>query len=131
MKQRRRVFLLIAGVSLGGMTMVAVGPAKGEEPPKMPPRQVLLQKEVDLAAPRITANVIRVSFPKGYKTPLHTHEGPGPRYVLKGNLKVEDGGASHVYGPGDVFWESGREMTVENVGSTEAEMVIFEMLARK
>jgi quercetin dioxygenase-like cupin family protein len=119
------------GISLVGMTMVAVGPAKGEGLPKMPPRQVLLQKEVDLAAPRITANVIRVSFLPGYKTPLHTHEGPGPRYVLKGNLKVEDGGASHVYGPGDVFWESGQEMMIENVGGTEAEMVIFEMVARK
>jgi quercetin dioxygenase-like cupin family protein len=72
-----------------------------------------------------------VQFPKGYKTPLHTHEGPGPRYVLKGKLKVEDGGQSNVFSPGEVFWETGAEMTVENVGKGEAEIIIFEMAPAK
>jgi hypothetical protein len=36
-----------------------------------------------------------------------------------------------VYTPGDVFWETGAEMTVENVGGSDAEMVIFEMAPRK
>jgi quercetin dioxygenase-like cupin family protein len=68
-----------------------------------------------------------VHFPSGYKTPMHTHEGPGPRYVLKGKVRVEDNGKTQVYGPGDVFWETGAAMTVQSVSGDDAEMVIFEI----
>lgn len=94
-------------------------------------RTELLNKHVTLASPDINAKVIRVMFPKGFKTPLHTHQGPGPRFVLKGRLRVEDSGESHVYKPGEVFWETGSEMTVENVGKGEAEIIIFEMATAK
>ena len=94
-------------------------------------RELLLKKHVTLPAKDIDTNVIRVRFPKAYKTPLHTHEGPGPRYVLKGKLKIEDSGQTNVYGPGEVFWETGAEMTVENVGKGEAEIIIFEMAPAK
>lgn len=94
-------------------------------------REPLLNKHVTLPSKDIDTHVIRVRFPKGFKTPLHTHEGPGPRYVLKGKLKIEDGGESHSYGPGEVFWETGGEMTVENIGKGEAEMIIFEMVPAK
>lgn len=94
-------------------------------------RTELLNKRVTLASPDIDAKVIRVKFPKGFKTPLHTHQGPGPRFVLKGRLRVEDGGENHVYSPGEVFWETGSEMTVENVSKGEAEIIIFEMAAAK
>lgn len=90
-------------------------------------RKLLLEKEVDLPSTHLKANVLRVTFPQGYKTPLHTHEGPGPRYVLKGQVKIEEGGVSHVYGPGEAFWESGQWMTAENVGEGEAEVVIVEL----
>lgn len=39
-------------------------------------RTELLNKRVTLASPDIDAKVIRVKFPKGFKTPLHTHQGP-------------------------------------------------------
>jgi len=94
-------------------------------------RQLLLSKDVTLPSNTVQAKVIRVQFPSGYKTPLHTHEGPGPRYVVKGHLKIEDAGQTQVYGQGDVFWETGKEMTVENVGGGEAEIVIFEMAPPK
>ncbi|MGI9212570.1 MAG: cupin domain-containing protein [Methylococcaceae bacterium] len=94
---------------------------------KMPPRQILLEKATELPANQITARVIRVVFPQGYKTPLHTHEGPGPRYVLRGRIKVEESGQVQEYGPGEVFWETGQWMTVENISEGEAEMVIFEL----
>ncbi len=80
-----------------------------------------------LTANTVESKVIRVQFPQGYKTPLHTHEGPGPRYVVKGKLRVEDGGESHVFNTGEVFWETGQAMTVENIGEGEAEIIIFEM----
>jgi quercetin dioxygenase-like cupin family protein len=90
-------------------------------------RELLLKKHVSLTANEFDTKVLRVQFPKGYKTPLHTHEGPGPRYVVRGKLRVEDNGQSNIYGQGEVFWETGAEMTVENVGKGEAEIIIFEM----
>jgi quercetin dioxygenase-like cupin family protein len=92
-----------------------------------PSRQTLLQKEIPLATNRIRTNVIRVEFPSGYQTPLHTHKGPGPRYVLKGTLRVEDAAGSRDYGPGDVFWETGEAMTVKNISGGDAAIVIFEL----
>lgn len=98
---------------------------------KMPPRQTLLEKAVELPSNKVNTRVIKVAFPKGYKSPLHTHEGPGPRYVLKGKVKVEQEGQSHEYSPGEVFWETGQWMTVENVGDGEAEIVIVELAPQK
>lgn len=94
-------------------------------------RQTLLSKAVTLPSNKLDTKVVRVKFSPGYKTPVHTHDGPGPRYVLNGKLRVEDGGETHDYTAGDVFWETGSEMTVENVGSGEAEIVIFEMAPSK
>jgi quercetin dioxygenase-like cupin family protein len=119
---------------LSGAAIIAAGLLSTEaaaEEVNMPPRQVLLEKSLDLATNKVNTRVIRVTFPKGYKTPLHTHEGPGPRYVLKGKVKIEEGGQSHQYGPGEVFWESGQWMTAENVGDGDAEMVIIELAAPK
>jgi quercetin dioxygenase-like cupin family protein len=104
-----------------------IGLATAEEAPSMASRQLLLKKAVPTPADTVETRVVRVQFPSGYKTPLHTHEGPGPRYVVKGKLRVEDAGKSQIYGSGDVFWETGAAMTVENVGGSDAEIVIFEL----
>ena len=128
MKHLGRIFYLASALGLFLATSPAVN---AEESSAKFSRELLLKKHVTLAAKEVDTKVIRVRFPKGYKTPLHTHEGPGPRYVLKGKLKVEDGGQSNVFGPGDVFWETGAEMTVENVGKGEAEIIIFEMAPAK
>lgn len=117
-------------ISTCGLLLAISSAANADEPAKFS-RQLLLKQHVSLTAKEVDANVIRVQFPKGYKTPLHTHEGPGPRYVLKGKLKVEDSGQSKVFGAGEVFWETGAEMTVENVGKGEAEIIIFEMAPAK
>lgn len=90
-------------------------------------RTVLLENKVELPSRNINAKTIRVTFPPAFKTPEHTHEGPGPRYVTKGKLKVTEGGKTHTYAAGDVFWESGELMSVENVGKGSAELIIFEL----
>jgi quercetin dioxygenase-like cupin family protein len=126
MKMKRLLFQLPLLLSVLGLSFLAAS-ANAEEARQMATRQVLLKKEVSLPSNQVQTTVIRVQFPSGYKTPLHTHEGPGPRYVLKGKLRVEDGGESHVYGSGDVFWETGEAMTVENIGGSDAEIVIFEL----
>lgn len=114
-------------VSALGLCLFEAQAVNAEEATANFSRQQLLNKRVSLPTKEVDTKVIHVQFSKGYKTPLHTHEGSGPRYVLKGKLKVEDNGQSNVYGPGDVFWETGSEMTVENVGKGEAEIIIFEL----
>ncbi len=91
-------------------------------------RTVLLENKVELTSKRLTAKTIRVVFPPAFKTPLHTHEGPGPRYVIKGKLKVIEGGNTNIYNAGDVFWESGEVMSVENLTAQPAEMIIVELI---
>jgi len=90
-------------------------------------RAVLLENKVELPSNNINAKIIRVTFPVAFKTPWHTHEGPGPRYVVKGQLKVVEGGKTNTYSVGDVFWESGALMSVENIGDASAELIIFEL----
>jgi len=94
-------------------------------------RTVLLEKKLELPSPDINAKMVRVAFPPAFKTPWHTHEGPGPRYVVKGKLKVVEGGKATTYSAGEVFWETGELMSVENVGDDAAEMIIFELLPVK
>jgi quercetin dioxygenase-like cupin family protein len=90
-------------------------------------RTPLLENTVELPSKNINAKVIRVTFPPHYKTPWHTHEGPGPRYVVRGKFEVTDNGMIKTYSNGEVFWESGKLMAVENVGKETAELIIFEL----
>ncbi|MDP2901560.1 MAG: cupin domain-containing protein [Methylovulum sp.] len=90
-------------------------------------RMLLLENALQLPGDKLNARVIRVIFPPAFKTPDHTHEGPGPRYVVKGRLKVVEGGKTDIYKAGDVFWESGQLMSVENLDEESAEMIIFEL----
>lgn len=120
MKNGRRHALML------GLPLL-ISAASFAEEAQMPPRNILLEKAVELPSNRINAKVVRVSFAKGFRTPLHTHEGPGPRYVVKGKVRIEEGGQINTYGPGEVFWESGQWMSVENVGDEEAVMIIFEL----
>ncbi|MBF6647948.1 cupin domain-containing protein [Methylobacter sp. BlB1] len=119
-----------AGLTLMSLTALFAGhmnTASAEEKPALG-RTVLLENKVELPSKNINARTIRVTFPPASKTPEHTHEGPGPRYVTKGRLKVIEGGKTHIYSAGDVFWESGELMSVENVGKVPAEVIIFEMV---
>lgn len=125
--------LVVGWSALAGMAVLSAGPVmagEAESGAAKPSRQALLDKDVDLPSANIRTHVVRVTFPAGVKTPSHTHPGPGPRYVIKGKLKVVDGGVTKVYSAGDVFWETGHEMTVENVAGDESQMVFFEMAPR-
>jgi quercetin dioxygenase-like cupin family protein len=94
-------------------------------------RTILLENKVELPSNNVNAKVIRVIFPPAFKTPWHTHEGPGPRYVVKGKLKVVEDGKTNTYAVGDVFWETGHLMSVENIGEDSAELIIFELVSEK
>ena len=101
------------------------------QPAPMPPKQTLLEQPVDLDSTKIQASVYRLTLPRGFKTPQHVHDGPGPRYVVKGRVKIEEAGQTSEYGPGQVFWETGGVMTAENISEGEAELIIFEVSPRK
>jgi quercetin dioxygenase-like cupin family protein len=51
----------------------------------------------------------RVDFSPGGVAYLHTHPGPGIRYLLLGALEVHTAGRSVVYEPGGAWFESGPE----------------------
>ncbi len=121
---RYRFFLAVVLLLLLFMVVEAVS---AEEAKSGLIRTPLLENTVELPSKSVTAKVIRVTFPPAFQTPWHTHEGPGPRYVVKGKLKVTEDGKVNTYGIGEVFWESGKLMQVENVGKESAELIIFEM----
>ena len=90
-------------------------------------KTLLLEQAVELTSSTVNTKTIRVNFPVGFKTPWHTHEGSGPRYVVKGKLQVVEDGKTNTYSSGDVFWETGSLMSVENIGKDTAELIIFEL----
>ncbi len=90
-------------------------------------RTMLMENPVELPSKNINTKVIRVTFPPHYKTPWHTHEGPGPRYVVRGKFEVTDNGMVKIYSNGEVFWETGKLMAIENIGKETAELIIFEL----
>jgi len=113
-------------VTLTAVFLINIKTVSAQEKPTLN-RTLLLENKVELPSNSINAKVIRVAFPPAFKTPWHTHEGPGPRYVVKGKLKVVEGGKTNIYKVGDVFWESGNLMSVENIGEDAAELIIFEL----
>lgn len=94
-------------------------------------RTPLLANDVELPNKNINAKVIRVTFPPHYKTPWHTHEGPGPRYVVRGKFEVTDNGTVKTYSSGEVFWETGAKMAIQNKSDQTAELIIFELVPQK
>ena len=116
--------LLLVVMCLGSLPLTAQ--AQGNVSQK-----VLFEQAVELPSKNVNVKIRRVTFPVGFKTPEHTHEGPGPRYILRGKLQVIEGGVTGTYGAGEVFWESGIPMTAENVGGEEAEFIIIELLPVK
>jgi quercetin dioxygenase-like cupin family protein len=90
-------------------------------------RSLLLEKKLTLPSANINSKVIRVVFPPMFKAPWHTHEGPGPRYIIKGSFEVSQHGKTVTYSAGDVFWETGELMSLRNVTGEPAELIIFEM----
>ena len=117
-------------VTLIALLCITIKTISAQENPTLN-RTTLLENKLELPSNNINAKVIRVTIPPAFKTPMHTHEGPGPRYVVKGKLKVVEGGKTNSYSPGDVFWESGHLMSVENIGEDSAELIIFELAPAK
>jgi quercetin dioxygenase-like cupin family protein len=117
-------------VTLTALLFINIRTISAQEKPTLN-RTLLLENRVELPSNNINAKIIRITFPPAFKTPWHSHEGPGPRYVVKGKIKVVEGGKTGTYSVGDVFWESGNLMSVENIGEDSAELIIFELAPAK
>jgi quercetin dioxygenase-like cupin family protein len=61
----------------------------------------------------------RVDFPPGAVAYRHTHPGPGIRYLLHGRMRIEAGGESHTYGPGEPWFESGPDPVLATASESE------------
>jgi quercetin dioxygenase-like cupin family protein len=61
----------------------------------------------------------RVDFPAGGIAYRHTHPGPGIRYVIHGSLRIESGGKTHEYEPGEAWFESGPEPVLATASESE------------
>ena len=61
----------------------------------------------------------RIDFPPGGIAYRHTHPGPGIRYLVHGSIRIESGGRTHDYGPGEAWFESGPEPVLATASPTE------------
>jgi quercetin dioxygenase-like cupin family protein len=113
-------------VTFTTLFFISVQTASAKEKPALN-RTILLENKVEFPSKIINTKIIRVTFPPAFKTPWHTHQGPGPRYIVQGKLKVVEDGKTDIYCAGEVFWESGSLMSVENIGEGSAELIIFEL----
>ena len=70
--------------------------------------RLLMESELDLGASNgFLLRCDRVDFPPGGIAYTHTHQGPGIRCLLEGELTVETAGHSTVIAPGGAWFESG------------------------
>ncbi len=59
----------------------------------------------------------RIDFPLGGIAHLHTHPGPGIRYLLRGEIEIETGGHTAFYGAGGAWFESGPDPVLARASS--------------
>ena len=123
----RHLVFAVAVLAVLGLAVAFEGPVRAQDQAKADIK-VLFEKLADLPDKRVNVLVRHVTFPEGYKSKAHTHKGPGPRYVLKGQIEIVEGGQTSSFGAGEVFWESGLEMTAENIGGGDAELLIVELI---
>lgn len=69
----------------------------------------------------------RIDFPKGGVARLHTHPGPGIRYLLEGELEIRAEGRATFYGPGGAWFEDTGE-PVEALASAHLETAFVRAL---
>ena len=126
MKNVARIKPVVFSLAAALLLCVNLSAVSAKESAKLN-RVLLFEKSVQLPNPAVNAKIVKVTFPPKFQTPWHEHKGPGPRYILKGQLTVTEGGQTNTYVAGDVFWESGLRMRVENTGEGEAQLIIFEL----
>lgn len=75
--------------------------------------RLVLAHDIDLdPAGPLLLRADTVAFPPGAVTPRHGHKGAGIRRLIHGRLLAEIGGETRAIGPGEAWFESGRDPVV-------------------
>ena len=61
----------------------------------------------------------RVDFPPGGVAYLHTHQGPGIRVLLHGEIRIDTSGTSHGYRPLEAWFETGPDPVFAAASETD------------
>lgn len=82
--------------------------------------RLTLEHGVELADPAgHLVRCDRVDFPPGGVAHLHTHQGPGIRCLLAGQITVEVGGQRSVLAPGQAWFEAGPDPVLARASERE------------
>jgi hypothetical protein len=92
------------------------------------PQQLLGEQSMDLSASKVKVRVIKLTLAKGWKVASRIHQIPGPRYVLKGRVRIATDAKAEEFGPGQLFWETGSQYLSENVSDSEVDLLVMEMI---
>ena len=91
--------------------------------------EVLLEHEIAIDTPTRLLRCDQVDFPPGGVAYEHTHAGPGIRRLISGTLRVQTGGESHLYVPGDAWFEPGPTAVYaeasRDIGATFLRMMVL------
>ncbi len=89
---------------------------------------VMGEQTVDANGTKLKVRVLKVMLPKGFKQIAKIYPIPGPRYVLKGRVRISVVGKSEEFGPGQLFWENGGQVLSENISDSEVDLLVTETL---
>lgn len=92
------------------------------------PQQFLGEQLMDLSGSKVKVRVIKITLAKQWKVASRIHPIPGPRYVLKGRVRVATDAKAEEFGPGQLFWETGSQYLSENISDSEVDLLVMEML---
>jgi quercetin dioxygenase-like cupin family protein len=98
---------LVADSTHLSLDLVAEGDHLSFELVDEPAPGALMARALALPAGEYLLRCDRVDFPPGGEAFLHTHQGPGIRVLLFGSIRIETQGATHEYGPGEPWFETG------------------------
>jgi quercetin dioxygenase-like cupin family protein len=98
---------LVADSTHLSLDLVAEGDHLSFELVDEPAPGALMARELALPPGEYLMRCDRVDFPPGGEAFLHTHQGPGIRVLLFGSIRIETQGATHEYGPGEPWFETG------------------------
>jgi hypothetical protein len=110
--QGHRAARLVSGPGGAALWRWELAPAGASADSGFKGAATTLKLRRDLAWPIADALLMRcdsVSFPPGGCAYLHTHQGPGIRCLIEGGIRIDTGGHSHSYAPGNAWFEAGPE----------------------
>lgn len=122
-------FLLLLA---GGLIILGTTNTLLADDNEKPLKNNLMLMETALPSAEFNTKVRTITWPVGYTSKVHSHAGPGPRYVLKGIVQITENGQSQKYRSGDTFWYSAQfPHQAQNVATVPTQVLIIELLPKE